>query len=163
MNKEPITISSNALLEEAATLMRDNEISFLPVIDDDKLVGIITEGDIFDSFIDLLGFREPGTRFTIEADDEPGTISNLTSIIGKFGANQAHNRLLFLNRSLFEWKILQPNKKEKSPIFKVPCSKSLVIMDKTCTLIIVWHMLINLLIVRDFGHKKYILLQVSTS
>lgn len=87
MTKDPITISSVALLEEAATLMRDNKVSFLPVVEDDRLVGIITESDIFDSFIELLGFREAGTRLTIEADDEPGIMSNLTSIIGKFGAN----------------------------------------------------------------------------
>lgn len=90
MTKNPIVISPSALLEEAATLMRDNEISFLPVVDDDKLVGIITEGDIFDAFIDLLGFRESGTRFTIEAADEPGTMMSLTSIMGKFGANITH-------------------------------------------------------------------------
>jgi len=87
MTKNPITISPNALLEEAAILMRDNSIGFLPVVENDKLVGIITESDIFDSFIELLGFREPGTRLTIEAVDEPGIMSNLTSIIGKFGAN----------------------------------------------------------------------------
>jgi acetoin utilization protein AcuB len=87
MTKNPVTISSKALLEEAAILMRDNGIGFLPVVDDNKLVGIITESDIFESFIELLGFREPGTRLTVEAVDEPGTMSNLTSIIGKYGAN----------------------------------------------------------------------------
>lgn len=87
MSKNPITISPDALLEEAATLMRDNKISFLPVVDRDRLVGIITESDIFDSFIELLGFREPGVRLTIEVDDEPGIMSQLTSIIGQFGAN----------------------------------------------------------------------------
>lgn len=90
MTKNPVTISPDALLEEAATLMRDQHVSFLPVIDNDKLVGIITESDIFDSFIELLGFREPGTRFTIEAEDAPGIMSNLTSIIGRFGANITH-------------------------------------------------------------------------
>lgn len=90
MSKKPVVISSNALLEEAATLMRDSDISFLPVVDNDKLVGIITETDIFDSFIELLGFREPGTRLTVEADDAPGIMSNLTSIIGRFGANINH-------------------------------------------------------------------------
>jgi len=87
MTKNPLTISPNALLEEAATLMRDNKVGFLPVIDGSKLVGIITESDIFDSFIELLGFREQGTRLTIETVDEPGIMSNLTSIIGKYGAN----------------------------------------------------------------------------
>jgi acetoin utilization protein AcuB len=87
MTKNPVTISSKALLEEAAILMRDNGVGFLPVVDDNKLVGIITESDIFDSFIELLGFRERGTRLTIEAVDEPGTMSNLTRIIGECGAN----------------------------------------------------------------------------
>ncbi|NLU36410.1 MAG: CBS domain-containing protein [Clostridiales bacterium] len=88
MSKDLVTISPDALLEEAATLMRDNKVSFLPVVDKKgRLVGIITESDIFDSFIELLGFREYGTRLTIEATDEPGIMSNLTSIIGQYGAN----------------------------------------------------------------------------
>jgi len=88
MSKDLVTISPDALLEEAATLMRDNKVSFLPVVDNKgKLVGIITESDIFDSFIELLGFREYGTRLTIEANDEPGIMSNLTNIIGQYGAN----------------------------------------------------------------------------
>jgi acetoin utilization protein AcuB len=88
MTKDLITISPDALLEEAAILMRDNKVSFLPVVDKkSRMVGIITESDIFDSFIELLGFREPGTRLTIEAVDEPGIMSNLTSIIGRHGAN----------------------------------------------------------------------------
>lgn len=90
MTKSLITISPNALLEEAATLMRDNGVSFLPVIDNGKLVGIITESDIFDSFIELLGFREKGTRLTIETEDEPGILSDLASIFGKYGANITH-------------------------------------------------------------------------
>jgi acetoin utilization protein AcuB len=90
MSKNTVTISPNALLEEAATLMRDNGIGFLPVVDNEKLVGIITESDIFDSFIELLGFRAPGTRLTIEADDKPGIMSNITSIIGSYGANITH-------------------------------------------------------------------------
>jgi acetoin utilization protein AcuB len=90
MSRNLITISSNALLEEAALLMRDNNVSFLPVVDDGKLVGIITESNIFDAFIELLGFREPGTRLTVEADDAPGIMANLTSIIGNYGANIDH-------------------------------------------------------------------------
>jgi len=87
MTKNPITISSGALLEEAALLMRNHSVGFLPVVDDGKLVGIITQSDILDSFIELLGFREHGTRLTVEVDDAPGIIANLTAIIGKYGAN----------------------------------------------------------------------------
>jgi acetoin utilization protein AcuB len=90
MNKNTIVISPNALLEEAATLMRDNGVGFLPVVENDKLVGIITESDIFDAFIELLGFRQKGTRLTIEVEDVPGIMANLTSIFSKFGANITH-------------------------------------------------------------------------
>ncbi|NLX77703.1 MAG: CBS domain-containing protein [Clostridiaceae bacterium] len=87
MTKNPITISPNALLEEAAIMMRDRGVSFLPVVDNEKLVGIITESDIFDAFIELLGFREKGTRLTIQADDEPGIMSHLAGIFARHGAN----------------------------------------------------------------------------
>lgn len=90
MTQAPVTISSDALLEEAATLMRDHHVGFLPVVDDGKLVGIITESDIFDAFISLLGFRDSGTRLTIEAEDAPGIASIFTNIIGSFGANLTH-------------------------------------------------------------------------
>ena len=90
MKKNPISVSPDALLEEAALLMRDNAVGFLPVVENDKLVGIITESDIFDSFIEMLAFRDPGTRLTIEADDEPGILANLTGIFGNHGANITH-------------------------------------------------------------------------
>ena len=48
MTPDPLTISQNATIGEAARLMMDNKISGLPVVDDEgKVVGIITESDIF--------------------------------------------------------------------------------------------------------------------
>lgn len=90
MTKDPITISPDSLLEEAATLMRDNDIGCLPVVEGDKVVGIITESNLLDAFIELLGFKEPGTRLTVEAVDAPGILSKLTGIYGEHGANITH-------------------------------------------------------------------------
>lgn len=90
MTKNPVTISPDALLEEAAIAMRDNDVSFLPVIENSKLVGIITESNIFDAFIELLGFRDSGTRLTIQADDMPGIMANISGIFAEFGANITH-------------------------------------------------------------------------
>ncbi len=48
MTTDPLTISQDATIGEAARLMMDNKISGLPVVDDDgKVAGIITESDIF--------------------------------------------------------------------------------------------------------------------
>lgn len=90
MTKNVITISEDALLEEAAVIMRENRIGTLPVIKDDKLVGIITESDIFDSFISLLGFKEIGTRITVESSDEPGALAVIGDIFKSFNANITH-------------------------------------------------------------------------
>jgi acetoin utilization protein AcuB len=48
MTPDPITISQDATIGEAAQVMLDNKISGLPVVDrEGELVGIITESDIF--------------------------------------------------------------------------------------------------------------------
>jgi acetoin utilization protein AcuB len=90
MTKEVITISPDALLEEAAVLMRENRISSLAVMKDNKLVGIITESDIFDAFIELLGFRDKGSRITVEAADVPGALADIAEIFQSFDANITH-------------------------------------------------------------------------
>lgn len=90
MSRPAITIGPDTLLEEAAVLMRDEKIEILPVVADGALVGVITESDLLDAYIDILGFRDPGTRLTIEAKDEPGVLSLLTGITAKHQANISH-------------------------------------------------------------------------
>ncbi len=90
MKKDPVTIGPDALLEEAAIKMRSNEVGFLPVINAGQVVGIITESNIFDAFIELLGFRDPGTRLTLEVDDVPGVLASLAGIFAEYGANITH-------------------------------------------------------------------------
>ena len=90
MTRDPITISPDALLEEAAVAMRDNKVEMLPVVEGGRLVGIITESAILDAFIEILGFRDHGTRLTVDATDAPGVLSKLTSITAKHDANIQH-------------------------------------------------------------------------
>jgi CBS domain-containing protein len=46
MTEDPITVSPEAAIGEAARLMLDNKVGGLPVVDDGALVGIITETDL---------------------------------------------------------------------------------------------------------------------
>lgn len=46
MTPNPITISPDATIAEAARLMVENKIGGLPVVDQERLVGIITETDL---------------------------------------------------------------------------------------------------------------------
>lgn len=90
MSKNPITISPDSLLEEAAVIMRENRIGTLPVVENNKIIGIITESDIFDAFIDLLGFKENGSRITVESNDVPGALADMADIFKSFDANITH-------------------------------------------------------------------------
>lgn len=90
MHKNPPTILADAMLEEAAIVMRDSKVEILPVMDEDKVVGVITESDVLDAFIDINGAREPGTRLVIEADDQPGVMSRLARVTGELETNITH-------------------------------------------------------------------------
>ncbi len=82
MIRDVITIDKEALLEEAATLLRKNDIGCLPVVDENKkLIGIITHNDIFTAFIDLLGYNHNGTRYVINvAEDKTGIMEDIARI-----------------------------------------------------------------------------------
>jgi CBS domain-containing protein len=45
MSSELLTTTPDALLSEAARIMSERKIGCLPVVEDGKLVGILTEGD----------------------------------------------------------------------------------------------------------------------
>jgi acetoin utilization protein AcuB len=87
MTKEIFTVTPETILEEAALLMQENQISTLPVLDGDKLVGIITESDIFKAFIDVLGLNHPSMRVTLQVDDQIGVLKNVFEIVSAVGIN----------------------------------------------------------------------------
>ena len=47
MTKDPVTITKDTTVEEAARLMVDQDLSCLPVVEGDKLVGIVSKSDMF--------------------------------------------------------------------------------------------------------------------
>jgi len=65
MTATPYTTAPEIPIVEAAAKMRTLGFGALPVVDHGQLVGIITESDIFDSFLDVLGARRVGTRLVI--------------------------------------------------------------------------------------------------
>lgn len=87
MKTRVITVETSDTIEKAAILMRNNDIGALPVMEKGRLVGIITESDIFDAFIDVMGFGVPGTRLTIEIEDRPGQILEVIRPISEEGIN----------------------------------------------------------------------------
>jgi len=91
MTKKVVTVSPDDLLEVAALKMRDNSVGGLPVVENGKVVGIITESNIFDAFIEIMGFRERGSRISILIqEDRPGVLAELAQTIAACDVNITH-------------------------------------------------------------------------
>ncbi len=87
MTRDVITITEDTPIEEAARIMADNKIGGLPVVKGARVVGIITETNLFKMFLELMGAREKGVRVTALVTDTPGTLAKITSAISTAGGN----------------------------------------------------------------------------
>jgi len=87
MSKDVITIDEDTPIEQAARIMADNKIGGLPVMRDKKVVGMITETDLFKIFLELMGAREIGVRVTALIEDKPGILGKITQAISGIGGN----------------------------------------------------------------------------
>jgi len=82
-----ITITPDALIEEAVQLMHDHKIGCLPVVEGEKLYGIFTETDALAHLVDIFGYKMKGTRLTVALEDKPGSMLGILDIIKKFNMN----------------------------------------------------------------------------
>jgi acetoin utilization protein AcuB len=87
MSRPVITVTGDCPIEEAARIMVENKISCLPVMDGEKLVGIITETDVFKVLVEVLGGHEDGFRFTLRMPEKVGALSAASGAIAEAGGN----------------------------------------------------------------------------
>ncbi len=87
MTRNVITISPDISIEEATTLLHDNKIGCLPVVEDGNLVGMITENDVMEILIEVMGMKEKGSRLEVIVDDKPGALADITRVIKEHNVN----------------------------------------------------------------------------
>lgn len=87
MTTPVITVPPDHPLEEAARLMVEKKIGCLPVVENDKLVGVITDTDIFKQFVNILGGQANAVRMTLVIPDVRGQLAKVTNAIATVGGN----------------------------------------------------------------------------
>jgi acetoin utilization protein AcuB len=87
MTRNVITISPDISVEEATTLLHDNKIGCLPVVEDGNLVGMLTENDVMEILIEVMGMKEKGSRLEVVVEDRPGVLADVTRIIKEHNVN----------------------------------------------------------------------------
>lgn len=88
MQKDVISVNVDATIEEAALLMYKNKIGGMPVVSNvGAVVGVITETDIFKTFVDVMGLADGKTRITLEVTDKIGVVKGIATIFGDEGVS----------------------------------------------------------------------------
>lgn len=85
MVKKVYTTAPMTPIEEAAMIMFDKNIGCLPVVEKDKLVGIISDRDIFRVLVDITGVRHKGNRFYVKIKDTLGATKEVIDIVRDHG------------------------------------------------------------------------------
>ena len=82
MVKDVITVPPATTIESAAKLLYEHKIGALPVVDEkEELLGIITETDILETFVETTGLGKPSSRIEVEMEDKPGALAKVAQLI----------------------------------------------------------------------------------
>ncbi|WP_175639920.1 acetoin utilization AcuB family protein [Metabacillus schmidteae] len=81
MSKNLITGHPLDFVEEVAAILIDNQIGCLPILQDQKLVGLITKSDLLHTFVKLTGADQPSSRLEIRVPNKPGILAEVSSIL----------------------------------------------------------------------------------
>lgn len=88
MKKDVVSVNIDATIEEAALIMYKNKIGGMPVVSNmGAVVGVITETDIFKTFVDVMGLADGKTRITLEVTDKIGVVKDIAEIFGQAGVS----------------------------------------------------------------------------
>jgi acetoin utilization protein AcuB len=87
MTKKVVTIRDTETVEKAAVLMLDGNFGGLPVVDEqNKVVGIITDTDIFKVLVEISGIYEGGAQFCLRLSTAPGSLRPVLAFLKDNGA-----------------------------------------------------------------------------
>ena len=85
MVQAPISVTPETNVEEAARLVHEHRIGGLPVLEGDKLVGVLTVNDLLSAFIVMLGLLRSSSRLDLLLDSKPKTLEKVSRLIEESG------------------------------------------------------------------------------
>lgn len=86
MTESPLSVSPATPVEEAVRLMLKHQISGLPVVEQGKIIGIVTASDIMQAFVEVSGASTQGSiRLDLLRTGKEGDLTDASAIIGQAG------------------------------------------------------------------------------
>jgi acetoin utilization protein AcuB len=87
MTTRVLTTKPDCSIEDVAKTLRCNKIGALPVLRDNRLVGIITESDIFDALVHTTASQSGGSRILVESESGMNPVPSVIQLSGQHGVN----------------------------------------------------------------------------
>jgi acetoin utilization protein AcuB len=119
MTKDVMSTTPDTPIEDAAEILAIHKIGGMPVVDENNYVlGVITETDIFNAFVEMMATQQQGLRLTLEAPDRVGMLAELALAIAEEGghivsmgtykeANQGNRRVLVKVQGLSKGQLVE--------------------------------------------------------
>jgi acetoin utilization protein AcuB len=85
MLQAPLSVTPATEVEEAARLIHEHKIGGMPVLEGDKLVGVITMLDLISAFITMLGLLKSSSRLDLLLENQPAALEAATRLIQEAG------------------------------------------------------------------------------
>jgi acetoin utilization protein AcuB len=85
MSRKIYAINPLDTVEKAAVIMLEHRVTGIPVVEDGRLVGILSQGDVFRVLTTITGIYRGGTLFAFSLEDRPGSIKEVADIVRKHG------------------------------------------------------------------------------
>lgn len=81
MTRKVVTSRPEDTIVHAAREMYERKIESLPVVSEEKLVGIVTSSDVMRALIAVIGVHEPGHSRIVVQTHKPGDLAEVSGII----------------------------------------------------------------------------------
>ena len=88
MEKNIVTVNPDMTVEEALALAQEKKVGALPVLEDGRLVGIVTTNDFFYKIANpTLGIGMPGTRVQVTTKTDKNILEDICKVVSQGGMN----------------------------------------------------------------------------
>lgn len=86
MTESPLTVSPTTPVEEVVRLMMTHKINGVPVLEQGKVVGMLTTSDVMQAFLEVSGASTQGsTRIDVLRTGKEGDMTDATALVNQLG------------------------------------------------------------------------------
>lgn len=85
MVQAPIIVTPDTSVEEAAHLIHDHKIGGMPVMEGERLVGVITMFDLISAFLSMLGLLRRSSRLDLLLEERPEALEAASQLVTQAG------------------------------------------------------------------------------